>query len=144
MRRAILALVAIAALSPSCGGDEASGPVLRISASALGKEGQVLRAQIARFQKLHPEIRVEEHPTPDAADLKHQLYVQWLNAGSAQPDVLQVDVIWTPEFAAAGWIMPLDRFAPDTSGFFESTVRANQWNGTLFALPWFADVGMLY
>jgi ABC-type sugar transport system permease subunit/ABC-type glycerol-3-phosphate transport system substrate-binding protein len=127
-----------------CGGDDASGPVLRISASALGSEGKVLRAQIARFQKLHPEIRIEEHPTPDAADLRHQLYVQWLNAGSVHPDIVQLDVIWTPEFAAAGWILPLDRFQPDTSGFFDSTIKANQWNGSLFALPWFVDVGMLY
>jgi multiple sugar transport system substrate-binding protein len=28
--------------------------------------------------------------------------------------------------------------------FFPATVRANRWRGELFALPWFADVGMLY
>lgn len=146
MGRRSLALVAVlaSALGGCGGGDERSGPVLRVSASALGKEGQVLRTQLARFQKLHPEIRVEEHPTPDAADLKHQLYVQWLNAEAVQPDVLQLDVIWTPEFAAAGWILPLDRFKPDTSGFFPGTIAANRWNGTLFAIPWFVDVGMLY
>jgi ABC-type sugar transport system permease subunit/ABC-type glycerol-3-phosphate transport system substrate-binding protein len=124
--------------------DDASQRTLRVSASALGKEGDVLRTQLARFQAHHPQIRVEQHPTPDAADLRHQLYVQWLNAGSAQPDVLQLDVIWTPEFAAAGWILPLDRFSPDTSEFFPRTIEANRWNGALFALPWFADVGMLY
>lgn len=118
--------------------------MLRVSASALGKEGDVLRTQLARFQAQHRDVPIEEHPTPDAADLRHQLYVQWLNAGAAQPDVLQLDVIWTPEFAAAGWILPLDRFAPDESAFFPRTLDANRWNDRLFALPWFADVGVLY
>jgi multiple sugar transport system substrate-binding protein len=51
---------------------------------------------------------------------------------------------WTPEFAAAGWIASLDRFHPSTDGFFEAAVTADRWNGTLYALPWFIDVGMLY
>jgi multiple sugar transport system substrate-binding protein len=55
-----------------------------------------------------------------------------------------VDAIWTPEFAAAGWILPLDPFAPDTAAFFPVTIEANRWQGDLFALPWFVDVGMLY
>lgn len=129
-----------------CGGESADSgvPVLRVSGSALGKEGEILRRQLAVFQEKHPEIRIEQHPTPDAADLRHQLYVQWLNAGSPQPDILQLDVIWTPEFAAAGWILPLDKFSPDRASFFPSTVKANEWAGQLFALPWFVDVGMLY
>jgi multiple sugar transport system substrate-binding protein len=92
----------------------------------------------------NPGIKVVQRVTPDAADQKHQLYVQWLNAGASDPDVLQLDVIWTPEFAAAGWILPLDRFQPQTEAFFTSTIEANRWGDSLYALPWFADVGMLY
>src|SRR4051812_20997705 len=92
----------------------------------------------------HPDIRVEQRRTPDAADQRHQLYVQWLNAGASDPDILQLDAIWTPEFAAAGWILPLDQFGPDTASFFPSTIQANRWRDSLFALPWFVDVGMLY
>src|SRR5262245_4676122 len=134
-RLAFAALVA--AIAPGCRAEPPGGPVLRVSASALGAEGTLLRAQLARFQALHPEIRIEQHPTPDAADLRHQLYVQWLNAESVQPDVLQLDVIWTAEFAAAGWILPLDRFRPDVAGFFSGIIAADRWNRRLFALPWF-------
>jgi multiple sugar transport system substrate-binding protein len=28
--------------------------------------------------------------------------------------------------------------------FFPATIAANRWNGALYALPWFIDVGMLY
>ena len=89
-------------------------------------------------------MRVDIRSTPDAADLRHQLYVQWLNAYAAEPDVLQLDVIWTPEFAAAGWLLPLDRFHPPVADFFDATIVANRWRGRVFALPWFVDVGMLY
>jgi multiple sugar transport system substrate-binding protein len=110
----------------------------------LGAEGQILRRQLERFDRETPDVRVKMRPTPDAADLRHQLYVQWLNARATDPDILQVDAIWTPEFAAAGWILPLDPFAPDTAAFFPVTIEANRWQGDLFALPWFVDVGMLY
>ncbi|HEX6616193.1 MAG TPA: ABC transporter substrate-binding protein [Gemmatimonadales bacterium] len=104
----------------------------------------MLRGQLARFAVLRPDIRVEQRATPDAADQRHQLYVQWLNAGASDPDILQLDVVWTPEFAAAGWILDLDRFRPATDSFFPATIAANRWDGRLYALPWFVDVGMLY
>jgi multiple sugar transport system substrate-binding protein len=118
--------------------------VVTFPGSALGSEAEILRRQIARFNAEHRSIRVEQRATPDAADQRHQLYVQWLNARAGDPDILQLDVVWTPEFAAAGWILPLDRFAPDTSAFFPATIAANQWDGRLYAIPWFVDVGMLY
>jgi len=129
-----------------CGGASTStGPaVITFPISALGAEGRVLVRQLSRFMAANPGIKVVQRVTPDAADQKHQLYVQWLNAGASDPDVLQLDVIWTPEFAAAGWILPLDRFQPETGAFFSSTIEANRWGDSLYALPWFADVGMLY
>jgi len=128
-----------------CAPEPPGGPTtVTVSGSVLGAEGQILRSQLERFDRENPDIQVEMRPTPDAADLRHQLYVQWLNARATDPDILQVDAIWTPEFAAAGWILPLDRFAPDTAAFFPVTIEANRWQGELFALPWFVDVGMLY
>ena len=128
-----------------CGSPPPSGPTtITLSGSVLGAEGTVLRRQIDRFVHQHPGIRVEIQPTPDAADQRHQLYVQWLNARTSEPDILQLDVVWTAEFAAAGWILPLERFAPETEAFLPATIAANRWGDSLFALPWFVDVGMLY
>ena len=94
--------------------------------------------------QLNPGIRVELQRTPDDANQRHQLYVQWLNARVGNPSILQLDVIWTPEFAAAGWVLPLDGYGPARSEFFPATIAANTWAGKLYALPWFADVGLLY
>lgn len=93
---------------------------------------------------LNPGIRVELQRTPDDANQRHQLYVQWLNARVGNPSILQLDVIWTPEFAAAGWVLPLTPYSPASSEFFPATIEANTWAGRLYALPWFADVGLLY
>jgi multiple sugar transport system substrate-binding protein len=118
--------------------------VLTFSGSALGAEGTLVAKQLAQFTVLNPGIRVELQRTPDDASQRHQLYVQWLNARVGNPDILQLDVIWTPEFAAAGWVLPLTPYGPASSEFFPATIEANTWAGKLYALPWFADVGLLY
>lgn len=130
----------------ACGGGEPEGgaTVVTLSGSAVGAEAEVLRGQLDGFEAANPDIRVEIRSTPDAADQRHQLYVQWLNAHTPDPDILQLDVIWTAEFAAAGWILPLERFRPPVDAFFPAAIRANTWRDTLYALPWFVDVGMLY
>ncbi len=118
--------------------------VLTFSGSALGAEGTLVQKQLTRFMALNPGIRVELQRTPDDASQRHQLYVQWLNARVGNPAILQLDVVWTPEFAAAGWVLPLDKYGPPRTEFFPATITANTWAGKLYALPWFADVGLLY
>src|SRR5262245_24022522 len=115
-----------------------------VSSSEVGAEAESLRTLISSYMSEHPEVRVELRTTPDAADQRHQLYVQWLNARATDPDVVQLDTIWLAEFAAAGWILPLDRFAPHVEDFLEAPVAASRWHGALHAVPWFFDVGMLY
>ena len=118
--------------------------LLTFSGSALGAEGTLVAKQLKRFMELNPGIRVELQRTPDDASQRHQLYVQWLNARVGNPTILQLDVVWTPEFAAAGWVLPLDTYGPARAEFFPATIKANTWAGKLYALPWFADVGLLY
>lgn len=138
------ALLPLLSALTGCGNPDDGVTRVTISGSAVGAEADVLRRQLEAFQQERPDTRVEIRPTPDAADQRHQLYVQWLNARTPDPDVLQLDVIWTAEFAAAGWILPLTAFDPPEEAFFDAAVRAGRWRDTLYAIPWFVDVGMLY
>jgi multiple sugar transport system substrate-binding protein len=127
----------------ACGGGT-RGRQLSFSGSALGEEGSLIRAQLARFAAQHPGVDVSIRITPDAANQRHQLYVQWLNAHVPEPDVLQLDIVWTAEFAAAGWIRPFAASAVDAADFFPAAVQADRWRGVLYAVPWFIDAGLLY
>jgi multiple sugar transport system substrate-binding protein len=142
-KRLSLAWALAVALAAGCG-DADPTTRLTFSGSALGPEGEVVSRQLARFAEHHPGVTVDLRVTPDAADQRHQLYVQWLNARAPEPDVLQLDVIWTAEFAGAGWILPLDATAADASDFLAAAWEAARWRDTLFALPWFVDVGLVY
>jgi len=142
--RILICVICGICASSGCGREEGQGVVLTFPGSAVGKEVEVLDRQLGRFMEEHPDVRVVRRKTPDASDQRRQLYVQWLNARAGEPDVLQLDVIWTPEFAAAGWLRPLDEFRQEADDFFPAAVRANRWDGRLYALPWFVDVGMLY
>ena len=137
-------LLPLAFVAACAGAPKSNETVLTFSGSALGAEGTLVAKQLRRFMQLNPGIRVELQRTPDDANQRHQLYVQWLNARVGNPSILQLDVIWTPEFAAAGWVLPLDKYGPVKSDFFPATIAANTWAGKLYALPWFADVGLLY
>jgi multiple sugar transport system substrate-binding protein len=141
---AVALLAAVGFLTACARAPNKNETVLTFSGSALGAEGTLVAKQLKQFMALNPGIRVELQRTPDDASQRHQLYVQWLNARVGNPSILQLDVVWTPEFAAAGWVLPLTRYAPASSEFFPATIEANTWAGKLYALPWFADVGLLY
>ena len=137
-------LLAPGATLAGCG-EEPSGEVrLTITGSAVGDEAALLSRQLRRFEQQHPGVRVTRRVTPDSADERHQLMVQWLNAHSADPDVLQIDVVDTPELAAAGWLLPIDLSEAEQADLFPAVLEADRFRGRLFALPWFVDVGMLY
>ena len=54
-------------------------------------------------------------------------------------------MVWTAEFAAKGWLTPLEgAFAIDTSGFLKPTVKAATYNDKLYAAPFASDGGLLY
>jgi multiple sugar transport system substrate-binding protein len=139
----IATLVASMALVAACR-EPSARPRLTFSGSAVGAEATVVKQQLARFAALHPDLDVELRITPDASDQRHQLYVQWLNARVPDPDVLQLDVIWTAEFAGAGWLLPLDRDAIESEDFVPAALAAAEWRRTLYGIPWFVDVGLLY
>ncbi len=124
----MLALLSLVACSP-----------IVLAASDVGAEGEVLRTLLDRFERETGQA-VVIRGTPDAADERHQLYVQWLNAGGDEPDVLQIDVVWTAELASAGFIAPVT-----LDGDLFGGARAGvTWQGRAWAAPWFVDVGMLY
>ncbi len=113
-----------------------------------GPDEAFAKKQLQEFQELHPEIRVTYQSTPSSASERHTLYVTWLSSRSAAIDVLNLDVIWGAEFAAAGWLVPLDGYVSATNlalgDFLPAGLASSTYQGRLYSLPWFADAGVLY
>jgi multiple sugar transport system substrate-binding protein len=60
----------------------------------------------------------------------------------ADVDILNLDVTWTAEFAAAGRVRAWEK--PDTTGFLEEPLSTCKYHGTYYALPFNTDAGLLY
>ena len=56
------------------------------------------------------------------------------------------DVIWPAQFAAQGYVLDLsDRFTPAMKAKnLEGPVKATEYDGKTWAVPWFTDAGMFY
>ncbi|MCX5610127.1 MULTISPECIES: ABC transporter substrate-binding protein [unclassified Streptomyces] len=92
----------------------------------------------------HPDERVTLVELPDSADETRAQMISELRSGRGRFDVLNIDVAWTSEFAAAGWISPLerDRFPLDT--FLQPVVDTATFDGRLYAVPYVTNAGLLY
>jgi multiple sugar transport system substrate-binding protein len=101
---------------------------------------------LVQFEKAHPGVRVRQVEMPASSDVQHQQYVTWLAARDPGVDVYLIDVIWVAEFAAAGWILPLDPFLSPArrAAFIPSVLRAMTYQERLLALPRFTENGLLY
>ncbi|QFZ17369.1 extracellular solute-binding protein [Saccharothrix syringae] len=59
-------------------------------------------------------------------------------------DVVTVDVVWTAAFAAAGYLEPVLEKEFPLGSLLPQLVDASRHDGRLWAVPWRADVGLLY
>ncbi|WP_454859385.1 sugar ABC transporter substrate-binding protein [Promicromonospora soli] len=67
-------------------------------------------------------------------------------AGGTTPDVAETGTTWTPEFADAGALAPLDEYvdgAGVTEDLVEGLVEAGTYDEQLYGMPWYAGVRSL-
>jgi multiple sugar transport system substrate-binding protein len=118
------------------------GPITYVQ----GKDNSnVVRPLIEKWNAEHPNEKVTFKEQTDQADQQHDDIVQHFQAKDPGYDVVDVDVVWTAEFAAKGWLQPLkDKMAIDTSAMLKPTVESGTYKGTLYAAPQTSDGGILY
>jgi multiple sugar transport system substrate-binding protein len=91
---------------------------------------------IPRFQRQYPRIRVRAVAVP--YDSLHQKLIT-ATAGGTLPDVVRSDIIWVPELAKLGVLVPLDRQMRDFKKLakltFPGALSTNRWNGRYYGLP---------
>ena len=91
---------------------------------------------IPLFEKDHPNIKVESVPYPYDGFRQALLTSA---AGGEGPDLVRLDIIWSPEFAKQGIIMNLSEKMSDFKDFsdkvFAGPLSTNAYNGAYYGLP---------
>ncbi|WP_336322356.1 ABC transporter substrate-binding protein [Streptomyces lavendofoliae] len=121
--------------------DGGRGPMTLATAGDLtGYLGRVLDG----WNRARPNERVTLVELPDSADETRSQMITDLRSGAGRFDVLNIDVAWTSEFAAAGWIAPVDRERFPLRSFLSPVVDTATYDGRLYAVPYVTNAGMLF
>jgi multiple sugar transport system substrate-binding protein len=92
----------------------------------------------------HPDQRVTPLYLPEAANDQLAQLVANLQAKSDSYDVIDLDVVWTAEFASAGWIIPLPAGKFPLQDFLRPAVATAMYQGRLYAVPDYSNADLLY
>ena len=98
------------------------------------------------FERLNPGIKIDIIEGPNASNLIEDLYTSSFLLGDSPYDLILMDVVWLPKFAAAGWLLDLsDRIPADQlAAFYPADLEGGRYNGKLYRLPIRSDAGLLY
>ena len=88
--------------------------------------------------------RIDLVPLPADADQQREQLTRRLAARDEAIDIIGMDVIWTAEFAEAGWIRPWPSAQSATAGRFPITVQTAIYRNTLWAAPFTTNIQLLW
>ncbi|MGH3339595.1 MAG: extracellular solute-binding protein, partial [Propionibacteriaceae bacterium] len=147
-RRVLIAAVSMSALfvAAACGGGGGEGAAPEGGATSAAvdftKQGDIelwqgkdvsgnLPKLVKQFNDSHPNGKVTLHELPDEADQQRQQMIQNAQIKNPKMAVLSMDVVWTAEFAAKGYVEALP---PDTSteGMLKATVDSASYFNKLY------------
>jgi multiple sugar transport system substrate-binding protein len=102
-----------------------------------GAESDMLvKTLIPVFEQAHPNIKVKAVSVP--YDSFREKLLAAISAGTS-PDLIRSDIIWVPELAEMGALVPLDQNMADfdtyKSQVFEGPLSTNFWKGHYYGLP---------
>src|SRR6266513_2632910 len=155
MRRAMPGIAILTAglmLLAGCNADRASsggsapstngiGPIT----FAIGKDNSGwLQGVITGWNQGHPSQKVTLLLLPQASNGQLAQLVANLQAKSDLYDVIDMDVIWTAEFASNGWIIPLPQSQFPLGDFLKPAVDTAMYQGRLYAVPDYSNADLLY
>jgi multiple sugar transport system substrate-binding protein len=142
------ALLTVASLTAGCGGSGSSGDsgskVITIwdQEQSAKNIAQGYKSVVQQFEKAHPGVTVKVQTFPFAQYRDKMLVAM---KGGTGPDVMTLDQVWTPEFAAAGLIEPLDDRIDKSNkikeaDFFPGAWKSNEFSGKTWGVPLNFDV----
>ena len=145
MAASLIAALAIA----GCGFEEensvGSGPT--VTFYAFNEPGGAFEKTLNDCSKqANGRYSLEYNRLPTDADQQRELVARRLAAEDSDIDIIGMDVIWTAEFAEAGWILPWEgpraEFAKE--GKLDGPLRTAEYKGQVWAAPFTSNTQLLW
>jgi multiple sugar transport system substrate-binding protein len=131
LRAAALAAITTASVVSACG-SQAGGMVINYYTPA--NEADTFTAVAKRCnEELGDRFTIQQISLPKGADDQRLQLARRLTGNDKSLDVMALDVVWTAEFAEAGWTLPL---SDDPSGRAEADATTNTLPGPLETAKW--------
>ncbi len=112
---------------------------------ATGKDTSgTLQGIIDIWNKDHPDEKAKLAELPEDADAQRQQMIQNAQTKSTTYAVLNLDVVWTAEFAANGWIEQIPESEIPVDKILPPVIETAKYFNKLYAVPYASDGGMLY
>jgi multiple sugar transport system substrate-binding protein len=145
-RRRRSLLVAVAVVVAACGGgDEGAVPTLTwyVFDEPSGAYDEAARDCT---EQAGGRYRIEMAALPSSADQQREQLVRRLAAEDADIDIMGMDVIWTGEFAEAGWLQPWagEAAVTVTDGVPDSIVASATYEDRLWVAPYTTNTQLLW
>ena len=143
----MLLATVLAVLVSACGSDDSSGEGVDLNwfvATQPGGSIQEVAKRCTEESNGKYNINVELLPT-DASQQREQL-VRRLGAEDSSIDIIGMDVIWTAEFANAGWVRKWEEplKAQVTQDVFDSVIDTASFEGDLYGAPFNSNTELLW
>ena len=102
--------------------------------------------QVDAFNKSNKSIQIDYQEQGAVTQDLHDKFVTVAGAKDPSADIVSMDVPFVPEFAAAGWTIPVDDILPkdEQAKFFQGTLHGATYEGKLWGVPWFNNGPGLY
>jgi multiple sugar transport system substrate-binding protein len=144
---ALVALLAATGLASCTGSDDSSGEGTELSFFIFNEpSGAYQKAAKKCSDESNGQYTISFEFLPAQADAQREQLVRRLGAEDDSIDIVGMDVIWTAEFANAGWIEPWDDNLRQqvTKGVFDSVVESASFEGDLYAAPFTSNTQLLW
>ncbi|MGL5807083.1 MAG: ABC transporter substrate-binding protein [Xenococcaceae cyanobacterium] len=101
---------------------------------------------IEEFNRINRDIKLKVIEAPNASNAVEDLYTSSFLLGNSPYDLVYMDIVWVPKFAAAGWLLPLDdRINKQELGeYLKGDINGGIYQNELYRIPLRSDAGMLY
>jgi multiple sugar transport system substrate-binding protein len=143
----VVALLAAGLALSSCTGGEEAAEGTELSFFVFNEPSGAFQAAADKCsEESNGEYAITFEFLPADADGQREQLVRRLGAEDPSIDILGMDVIWTAEFANAGWIQPWEGELESqvTENVFDSVVDGASFEDTLYAAPFTSNTQLLW